>query len=376
MIKLVIADDERLIREGIRYSIDWNRLGIEITGEAATGREALEMIEKHQPQLLFTDIRMPGLNGLELIKQANQAKKNIKTIILSGYNDFSYAQDAIKLGVKDFLLKPLDDQELYITIKRVIEEINEEQMEGLEKEKRKIDEFVKGLSNEIPLSLENLMKQYSRYFIVVWESAGGMAPENILIGNGFQNVYGQNEKNFGYLIGFEEQEAGSIEAIHQQFIKSSFIGGASDYSSDFSVISKLYDQAQLAKDHYKSLGQEGCLKFSELAGNIDLTDIIQYITHHYHKALTLHELASSIYISDSYFSRIFKEKTGKKFIDYLTEIRIDKAKQLLEYTDLKTNEVSSSVGYPNARYFSQIFKKYTGFVPSEFKKKNVKHENI
>ena len=350
MIKLVIADDERLIREGIKYGIEWDRLGIEIVGEAATGREALEMIEKHQPHLLFTDIRMPGLNGLELIKHTNQAKKNIKTIILSGYNDFSYAQDAIKLGVKDFLLKPLDDQELYITIKRVVEEINEEQIAGLEKEKRKIDEFVKDLSNEIPQSLENLMKQYSRYFLVVWESAAGMTPEKILTGNGLQNVYGQNEKNFGYFIGFEEQEAASLEAIHQQFIKSSFIGGASDYSSDFSVIAKLYAQAQLAKDHYKSLGQEGWLKFSELAGNIDITD--------------------------SYFSRIFKEKTGKKFIDYLTEIRIDKAKQLLEHTDLKTNEVSSSVGYPNARYFSQIFKRYTGFVPSEFKKKSLKHENI
>lgn len=376
MIKLVIADDERLIREGIRYGIDWNMLGIEIVGEAATGREALEMIEKHQPHLLFTDIRMPGLNGLELIKQANQAKKNIKTVILSGYNDFSYAQDAIKLGVKDFLLKPLDDQELYITLKRVIEEINEEQIAGLEKEKRKIDEFVKDISNEIPLSLENLLKQYSRYFLVVWESVRGMTPEKILMGNGFQNVYGQNEKNFGYFIACEEREGASIEFIHQQFKKSSFIGGASDYSSDFSIISKLYAQALLAKDHYKSLGKEGCLKFSELAGNIDLTEIIQYITHHYHEALTLHDLASSIYISDSYFSRIFKEKTGKKFIDYLTEIRIYKAKQLLEHTDLKTNEVSISVGYPNARYFSQIFKRYTGYVPSEFKKKRLKHENI
>ncbi|MEC2056805.1 response regulator [Peribacillus psychrosaccharolyticus] len=376
MIKLVIADDERLIREGIRYGIDWNMLGIEIVGEAATGREALEMIEKHQPHLLFTDIRMPGLNGLELIKQANQAKKNIKTVILSGYNDFSYAQDAIKLGVKDFLLKPLDDQELYLTFKRVIEEINEEQIAGLEKEKRKIDEFVKDISNEIPLSLENLLKKYSRYFLVVWESARGMTPEKILMGNGFQNVYGQNEKNFGYFIACEEREGASIESIHQQFKKSSFIGGASDYSSDFSIISKLYAQALLAKDHYKSLGKEGCLKFSELAGNIDLTEIIQYITHHYHEALTLHDLASSIYISDSYFSRIFKEKTGKKFIDYLTEIRIYKAKQLLEHTDLKTNEVSISVGYPNARYFSQIFKRYTGYVPSEFKKKSLKHENI
>lgn len=376
MIKLVIADDERLIREGIRYGIDWNMLGIEIVGEAATGREALEMIEKHQPHLLFTDIRMPGLNGLELIKQANQAKKNIKTVILSGYNDFSYAQDAIKLGVKDFLLKPLDDQELYITLKRVIEEINEEQIAGLEKEKRKIDEFVKDLSNEIPQSLENLLKKYSRYFLVVWESARGMTPEKILMGNGFQNVYGQNEKNFGYFIACEEREGASIEFIHQQFKKSSFIGGASDYSSDFSIISKLYAQALLAKDHYKSLGKEGCLKFSELAGNIDLTEIIKYITHHYHEALTLHDLASSIYISDSYFSRIFKEKTGKKFIDYLTEIRIYKAKQLLEHTDLKTNEVSISVGYPNARYFSQIFKRYTGYVPSEFKKKSLKHENI
>lgn len=112
MYHVLIADDEAIIREGIKCLFDWESMGYTITDEAVNGEQALEKILSQTPDVALMDIRMPGLTGLEVVRRAREAGYNGKIIILSGYSDFKYAQEAIRYGIQYYLTKPIDEDEL------------------------------------------------------------------------------------------------------------------------------------------------------------------------------------------------------------------------------------------------------------------------
>lgn len=112
MIRVIIADDEARVCKLINKLIDWDKLGMRIVGTASNGIEALELIEKENPDIVITDIRMPGYDGLEMIEKAKMINNDLEIIIISGYGQFEYAKKAIEFGVKDYLLKPVNQDEL------------------------------------------------------------------------------------------------------------------------------------------------------------------------------------------------------------------------------------------------------------------------
>lgn len=118
MRRILIADDEEIIRQGMKYLLDYDALGYTICGEAATGDEALEKLCTLQPDVALLDIRMPGSTGLEVVRQARQRGYRGKVVIVSSYTDFKYAQEAIRYGVQDYITKPIDDEELTAILKR------------------------------------------------------------------------------------------------------------------------------------------------------------------------------------------------------------------------------------------------------------------
>ncbi len=122
MLKLIIADDERVIRETISHLIDWNSIGIELIGLCKDGIEAYDMILDESPDIVLTDIRMPGLSGLELIQKISQTDLDTQFILLSGYGEFDYAKEAMKYGVRHYLLKPCNEEQIISSMKSVIED--------------------------------------------------------------------------------------------------------------------------------------------------------------------------------------------------------------------------------------------------------------
>ena len=137
MLKVLIIDDEPYVREGLKHIIDWQENGFEICGEASDGDEGYSKILELKPDIILIDIQMPGKLGLDIIKEAKENGVNSKFIIVSGYSNFDYAKKAIKYGVKDYLLKPIDEEELLeiaLKLKREIEEENEGK-ENIEKNK-------------------------------------------------------------------------------------------------------------------------------------------------------------------------------------------------------------------------------------------------
>ena len=126
MYRVIIVDDEPIVRKGLRETIEWDSLGLEVAGEAANGVEALRLVRSIRPEVLITDIRMPEMDGLELIREVRQLDFDVKITILSGYSDYDYLKAAIKLGVDNYLLKPIDNDELISNLKNAVSEIEKE----------------------------------------------------------------------------------------------------------------------------------------------------------------------------------------------------------------------------------------------------------
>ena len=125
MLKLVIVEDEDIIRRGLMETIDWQAMGAEVSGSAADGEEALAVIAKVSPDVVLTDVRMPVMDGLELARHLQEIAPSIQVIFLTSHADFEYAREAMRLHVDDYLLKPVDEEELAAVLKRLAEERGE-----------------------------------------------------------------------------------------------------------------------------------------------------------------------------------------------------------------------------------------------------------
>ena len=144
MLKLIIADDEKWVRTAIKSIIRFEDSEFVLASEASNGIEALELCRQHEPDILITDIMMPGLNGLELISELTRTQPEIRIVVISGYNDFDYARTAMRYGVRDYLLKPVDEGELHQVLDRMKNEIMEREKQKREKESRQ-EQYEKAL---------------------------------------------------------------------------------------------------------------------------------------------------------------------------------------------------------------------------------------
>ncbi|MCK4543084.1 MAG: response regulator [Spirochaetales bacterium] len=125
MIKVVIVEDEKLLRRELSLTTPWEELGCELLGEAENGLEGLQLIKRIRPHIIITDIRMPGLDGLTMIKKAQSNNYHPQALLLTGYSDFEYAREALRLGVIDYILKPVDDAQLYILLKQIAQKVRD-----------------------------------------------------------------------------------------------------------------------------------------------------------------------------------------------------------------------------------------------------------
>lgn len=126
MLKVFLVEDEIVMREGIKKNIQWEKEGFEFVGDASDGELAYPLIQKTKPDILITDIRMPFMDGLELSRLVKQELPDIKIMILSGYDEFEYAKEAIKIGITDYLVKPISGAKLLEAVKKVAQVIEEE----------------------------------------------------------------------------------------------------------------------------------------------------------------------------------------------------------------------------------------------------------
>ncbi|QGH36029.1 response regulator [Gracilibacillus salitolerans] len=156
MRKVIIVDDEAQVRKGLHWKVDWEEEGFQIVAEAPNGKEALALIAENRIDLVLTDVRMPIMGGIELAKQCQENYRNTKVIVLSGYSDFEYVKNSMKEGVRDYLLKPVDPDELQEVLKRMRQEIENDKSKQLELER---------VQRLVRTQLQEVQEQYLLYLV-------------------------------------------------------------------------------------------------------------------------------------------------------------------------------------------------------------------
>lgn len=241
MYKLLIVEDEKMIRDGLVNQVPWSEYGYETVGSCSNGASALDMIRRELPDVVLTDIKMPVMSGIELMERIKNDYPKIKIVILSGYNEFEYARKGIEYGAYSYVLKPTkekDFSEVFLRLKKELDALNE------------------NADNTEQCPTENVP---------------------------------------------------GVELVKK------------------------------------------------------------FIAENFERKITLEEVSNLVYMNPSYFSSFFKSKTNRTFIEYLTQVRMNKAKELLRHKDTRVYEVAGMVGYDDFRHFSRIFKRYTGQNPHDYR---------
>ncbi len=251
-LSVFIADDEKIIRIGAKKLLEALGEDIVICGEAENGRDALPLIHRLNPDLVITDLKMPFVGGIELSKAVKQDLPDTEIIVMTGYDEFDYARDALRAGVFDFLLKPVSSEELRKSITRL---------------KAKL--------------------------------AGEKAPSSA-------------------------EKSADSEAERSDLL---------------------------------------------------VEKIKRYLEANYSRSITLKTLEETFFFNASYISRIFKQQVGVNYSDYLLNIRIGRAKELLRTTNRSIDYISETVGFGNSKYFSRIFKEMTGIQPIQYRKTATEENN-
>lgn len=535
-IKVFLVEDEMVIRRGIKNSIDWEKEGYIFCGEASDGELAYPMIIKEKPDILITDIRMPFMDGLELCKLVKKELPNIKILILSGYDEFDYAKEAIRLGVTEYLLKPISSGKLLEALNGVSESIRrekedkdlvrkymEEMRENTEHEKQKffeqmiagnlsmadaletgkkyemnlsagmynlllfrftlgkenrksgellgeaeyaieklterleyVFEFQRGVEGlafllmadneeqmservkELSKDLEEIMKNYSTiaYFGGIGQPVARLreleesfreaeralaarftmelnriiSVEDIRMAQNVDTLddieitsFGEIEKtrtmlekflNNGaedeidefvdvYINELPEENLKSV-LMRQYIIMDAYIVMMSFCEKIEGIEGEMQAQSEELKNSMKTIQTLEEIKnyirmlLKKIIGVRDTisgrrySDIIEIAKDQIRKTymsdeISLNTIAAEVGMSSSYFSSIFSKEMGKTFVEYLTEIRMDRAKELLMCSSMKTSEIGYEVGYKDPHYFSYIFKKTQNCTPKEFR---------
>ncbi len=535
-IKVFLVEDEMVIRRGIKNSIDWEKEGYIFCGEASDGELAYPMIIKEKPDILITDIRMPFMDGLELCKLVKKELPNIKILILSGYDEFDYAKEAIRLGVTEYLLKPISSGKLLEALNGVSESIRrekedkdlvrkymEEMRENTEHEKQKffeqmiagnlsmadaletgkkyemnlsagmynlllfrftlgeenrksgellgeaeyaieklterleyVFEFQRGVEGwafllmadneeqmservkELSKDLEEIMKNYSTIAYLggigqpvarlreleesfreaeralaarfTMELNRIISVEDIRMAQNVDTLddieitsFGEIEKtrtmlekflNNGaedeidefvdvYINELPEENLKSV-LMRQYIIMDAYIVMMSFCEKIEGIEGEMQAQSEELKNSMKTIQTLEEIKnyirmlLKKIIGVRDTisgrrySDIIEIAKDQIRKTymsdeISLNTIAAEVGMSPSYFSSIFSKEMGKTFVEYLTEIRMDRAKELLMCSSMKTSEIGYEVGYKDPHYFSYIFKKTQNCTPKEFR---------
>lgn len=405
MLKVLLAEDELFVRSGMRQFIDWEAHGFSLLAEATHGQEAWEIMQNNNIDILITDIRMPVMDGLQLIEKIRDSGMTCEIIILTSYDDFHYVKQAMKWDVRDYMHKPtMTPEELLTTLNRVKAH---SELSRSNAEVRELLMHTAKVSGE--LLAENTLKQALRgelydqsimrllddgvlpkegFYLTILrmaapqrgleiclngevqeESDGRMLKDtlNELLGAGYSNQLAAFwlEEEYWILV-FIQNGVTWMEQLTAMISKRGrsviWEGGA-----------RAIPLAMLSETYSLLLFQLQCkLKEIEVTNRMRPTilEALDIIHKRYMDNITLRLIGDQIHINPVYFSRLFLKETGSTFIDYLTSYRLEQAQSLLRHTNLRTYEISERVGYKNSKYFLKLFKERFHMTPGEFRKAN------
>jgi len=383
-MNILIADDEVVILEGIKRTIA-NRFPEHQTYLASNAEEAIMILRNHRIDLALTDILMPGMSGLELMSLSRNQYPHIRWVVISAYSEFSYAQEAVRLGAKDYLLKPIGKDAVIALVEKLSEEILRDQEMTLEEERLHMNRkyvreaifqrWAQGLDIG-RFDMKPLMESYPHFYLVMVKMDTDKVAqlehfmiENVMSelidrhGNGFVTIH--TNKSLLGLAMLEEEAAlhELIEELRKYLVRMLKVPFQIIHTARIDDITMVPEEVQQMRQ--VSITHE----YENIASNGDtlIQVALQYIRTHILEDLSLEKVASVVYLNPAYLSQLFKQKTGEGFKEYVIRLRLEHAKQLLANPKLKLADIAERIGYQDIRHFSQLFRKRFGQTPSEFR---------
>lgn len=356
MYKVLLVEDEELERRYLRSLLEKPPHNFQVIGEACNGREGIELCSKLSPDIIFMDIRMPGIDGLKATEIIKKNNPEVSILLISAYDDFNYARQAIHLGVNEYLLKPATPDDILSALKSVTKDKTTDllgfnsYLGHLEQQDFITSTYPLEKEKEIILALE---KKDIKLFNV--------ATDNLM-----------QELLYNY------RNIATIKIrLHELIIIISRVLKDSGYNPQQVRSFKLDKFQEIAKVNTPDHIKEYLIKFkndflklvnlSEASGYEHAEGIISYIKAHKADNITLHEIAAYFYFSPCHTSRLIRKKTGLTFPQYLNKIRLAEAKELLRSSNLDIKKIADTVGYNEASHFNRIFKKTLGLSPSKYR---------
>ncbi len=425
MYRILIADDETIVLEALTFIIENAFSGRCEIATAKSGRTFIEKAESFKPDICFVDIQMPGINGIEAMKEVREADPGVIFIVVSAFNEFDYAKEAIDLRVLTYITKPIDREIIIQTMKQAMQQIDtrrDQRLKDLEtKEKLKIvtpileNGLLYQMTNEFGshetlnnyLTLLGIDVTAGNLMVLQFGDEGNNGELTNEIGVGvrleglyekirvvvlayFDGVTGPLMGNtISVFLPFEEKKGqGVVPESYQetQIRKAKMLSRTlqTEYGLRvriaFGAVREMADMSASYKEAMRALKYEkeeiSYAKKSEEAKGF-IRKACSFIEANYDKNISLDEVALHAGVSSHYLSRLFKKEIALGFVGYLTEVRIKAAKELLQMTDKSVKEIALLVGYPDQNYFSRIFKKQTGLSPTEFKEQETEtHKRV
>lgn len=367
MLKIMIVDDMEIVRREIKRIKCWGeQTGFVIAEEAKDGYEALERLRCNAIDLIITDIKMPRIDGIELLKKVTEEKLCPCFIIMSDYSDFNYVRQGLVLGAFDYMVKPVDEEELKKLLERardhIIERKNEQQrvkqleQSLLEKSEHyfssvDLEHFVELIRNK-----DESVLDYTSHIFDTISSNFNNDIVNIkqIINSIFNEIIlrmQHNEKWLTKFVSSDKKETISFNGNEDlNEIKIRFIN---EIEVLMALVNKLF---------YRS------------NENQVVNQVCRYVLENIDRGISLKVVSDQIFMNKTYVSEVFKQKSGISFTEYITTVKMERAKKLMTEEKLKTYEIAELLGFKDIEYFSKLFKKNTGFSPTEYKQKVAKRK--
>lgn len=395
MLKVIIADDEARIRKGLSEAINWEEEGFILAGLAKNGQELLDLVKTELPDICLVDICMPKLSGFEVIQHIKEIRPDTECIVVTGHDEFDFAQQAIQLAVLDYILKPVQEEKLLAAVRKaatIIKDRREIRKRFASTEKR-LNESMTVLRGQFifellagKLSSEEIAER-AEFYGMDWQGEAGF----ILVNTSYVCGFSLNGTEREYqLLSFAVRETVevSLASVFSSFyttldsrenivaiIKINDNAGWATIEADIeeAVKARWTCTVKVRKIALKSLcsipeAYEDLLSKTGHVSSEWVTKVQEIVGQEIGNAdLSFSEVANTLKLNISYLSRQFKKETGMTFVDYVNNVRIKKALELMKNPSIRICEIADKVGYKSQNYFSVTFKRIMGQSPSEFR---------
>lgn len=369
MYTLLIADDEADERALIRFLLNGFQDVFHVL-EAQNGRDALELLTGSHVDVLLSDIQMPFLNGIDLVRKVKETNPDIEVLFFSGYDDFAYVKAALSLKAVNYILKPVDPEEFHKLISEIVSRLDSHKL-SFSKSEQFIETDFHDIVRKTPVTdlgdmsiddATNLMLQEIGAAIRMKQAKQLSAQVHSLLDR-YADI-----PNLSHI--YIRHVCTTLLRMLLSALPAQSDDDLQDTAKEIYSFRHFSDIVKLI-EHYLSLVSSE-FEQGQNASHYAVYQVEQYIRAHYGEDMTLNTLADMVYLNPNYLSNLFAQVTGCTLNKYIKQVRMEKAQELLLHTNMKVADISQTVGYPNTSYFCKTFQKLFGATPERFRQGDVR----